>query len=126
MRTVTVASCLTLTDTLYTAADGVVGHLPELGPLRWETSTGPERWLVPDEQTSERSTLTALRRSPYGGRLAVPGAGQAHLMSKTSWTKEAAARAQAAAARNPAGANARDGLDRKAQSQADKHEYEQE
>lgn len=54
MRTVTVAPGLTLTDTLYTAAAvGIAEHLPELDPLKWETFTGPEWWLVPDEQTGE-------------------------------------------------------------------------
>ncbi|MEU8205614.1 hypothetical protein [Streptosporangium sp. NPDC049046] len=39
-------------------------------------------------------------------------------MSKTSWDKEAAARVQPAAAKNPDSPNARDGLDREAQSRA--------
>ena len=46
-------------------------------------------------------------------------------MSKhTPWDKEAAARVQSAADRNPDSASAREGLDREAQSQADRHEHE--
>lgn len=40
----------------------------------------------------------------------------------TPWDKEAAARVQSAAARHPDSPSARDGLDREAQSQADKNE----
>ncbi|MEU4229581.1 hypothetical protein AB0F17_35235 [Nonomuraea sp. NPDC026600] len=40
----------------------------------------------------------------------------------TPWDKEAAARVQSAAAKNPDSPSARDGLDREAQSQADKNE----
>ncbi|SDM85466.1 hypothetical protein [Nonomuraea jiangxiensis] len=44
-------------------------------------------------------------------------------MSKhTPWDKEAAARVQSAAARNPGCPSDRDGLDREAQSQADRNE----
>uniref|UniRef100_UPI003F498E37 hypothetical protein n=1 Tax=Amycolatopsis sp. CA-096443 TaxID=3239919 RepID=UPI003F498E37 len=51
---VRIAPGLTLDDKLYTmAAAGVAEHLPELGPLSWETFTSNEWWLVPDEQTGE-------------------------------------------------------------------------
>uniref|UniRef100_UPI003F4984B1 hypothetical protein n=1 Tax=Streptosporangium sp. CA-256172 TaxID=3240076 RepID=UPI003F4984B1 len=52
-------------------------------------------------------------------------AGYAQGMSKTPWDKEAAARVQSAAARNPDSASARDQLDREAQSQAAKNENEE-
>ncbi|WP_181871075.1 hypothetical protein [Sphaerisporangium album] len=42
----------------------------------------------------------------------------------TPWDKEAAARVQSAAAKNPDSASARDGLDREAQSRADQNEHE--
>ncbi|MEU6721935.1 hypothetical protein ABZ897_61770 [Nonomuraea sp. NPDC046802] len=42
----------------------------------------------------------------------------------TPWDKEASARVQSAAATNPDSPSARDGLDREAQSQADKNEHE--
>jgi hypothetical protein len=44
----------------------------------------------------------------------------------TPWDKEAAARVQSAAARNPDSPSARDELDREAQSQADKNENQDE
>ncbi|TQS23678.1 hypothetical protein [Microbispora hainanensis] len=43
----------------------------------------------------------------------------------TAWDKEAAARVQRAAAKDPSSPSARDHLDREAQSQADQNEHEQ-
>ncbi|MFI7455443.1 hypothetical protein ACIBQX_48850 [Nonomuraea sp. NPDC049714] len=42
----------------------------------------------------------------------------------TPWDKEAAARVQSAVAKDPDSPSARDGLDREAQSQADKNEHQ--
>jgi hypothetical protein len=42
----------------------------------------------------------------------------------TPWDKEAASRVQSAAAKDPDSPSARDGLDREAQSQADKNEHQ--
>lgn len=61
---VRVAPGLTLDGKLFTAAAaGVAEHLPELGPLTWETFTSNDWLLVPDEQTGEayKAELTLIK-----------------------------------------------------------------
>jgi hypothetical protein len=47
------------------------------------------------------------------------------MSNHTPWDKEAAARIQSAAAGNPSSSSAHDGLNRKAQPEADKNERDQ-
>lgn len=68
----------------------------------------------------------SLRHQGVRYAAALAGGRPGHMSKHTPWDKDAAARVQSAAAKNPDSASARDGLDREAQSQADKNEGQEE